>query len=91
MIDPNLNILALIPQRHPFVMIDRLLYVDEKKGRSQLTIRASNILVEDEVLSSSGLVENIAQTAAADMGYICLQEERPVPIEYICSGQNLDI
>jgi len=36
-------------------------------------------------------VENIAQTAAARIGYICSRENKPVPIGYIAAVQHLKI
>jgi hypothetical protein len=48
-------------------------------------------LVENGCLSEAGLIENIAQTAAARIGYICLQEEKPVPLGYIGSIHQIII
>jgi predicted hotdog family 3-hydroxylacyl-ACP dehydratase len=85
------NILAYIPQRPPFVMIDALIFADEKISRSVLSITEENIFVKDGMLTEPGLVENIAQTAAAGIGYICGMGDRPVPLGYIASIQNLEI
>ncbi|HMH32261.1 MAG TPA: hypothetical protein VK543_04480 [Puia sp.] len=85
------GILQFIPQRSPFVMVDQLLYTDEHSARSTFQVRAENIFVEDGELAEPGLVENIAQTAAARIGYICQQEKRPVPLGYIGAVQNLEI
>jgi 3-hydroxyacyl-[acyl-carrier-protein] dehydratase len=38
-----------------------------------------------------GLVENIAQTAAAHVGYQCSLKNIPVPIGYIAAVKNLEI
>ena len=85
------DIRNLIPQREPMIMVDRLLVADEKTGRSQFLVRPDNIFVQRGFLSASGLIENMAQTAAARIGYICQQEKRPVPIGYIGAIQNLEI
>jgi len=87
------EIFSLIPQRPPFVMIDQFMgqSVDEKISRSLLKITEGNIFVENGVLTEPGLVENIAQTAAARIGYICRAENKPVPIGYIGAVQNLEI
>jgi predicted hotdog family 3-hydroxylacyl-ACP dehydratase len=85
------NIFSLIPQRPPFVMIDALTYVDEKTGRSTLQVKGDNIFVEKGLLTEPALMENIAQTAAARIGYICQAENRPVPLGYIGAIQNLEI
>jgi hypothetical protein len=85
------NILAFIPQRPPIVMIDALLLADEKMSRSALSIKEENIFVKDGLLREPGLVENIAQTAAAGIGYICGMGDKQVPLGYIGSIQNLEI
>lgn len=83
------NILPFIPQRAPFVMIDELTGVDETSGRTIFLVRDDNLFVKDGVLGEPALVENIAQTAAARIGYICNQENKRVPIGYIAAIQNL--
>lgn len=89
--DPE--ILSLIPQRPPFVMIDSFFAqsVHEKGGTSALKITEANIFVENGLLTEPGLIENIAQTAAARIGYICKTENKPVPLGYIGAVQKLEI
>jgi predicted hotdog family 3-hydroxylacyl-ACP dehydratase len=84
-------ILCLLPQRPPFVMIDAFVDEGNELMYSQLTVREDNILLEDGALSASGMVENIAQTAAARIGYICGLEGRPAPIGYIGAIQHLRV
>ena len=81
----------LIPQRPPFVMIDRLLSSDEVYSTTELEVRNDNIFVENERLTASGLIENIAQTCAARIGYINLSSGQPVKIGVIGSISNLTI
>ncbi|TDX02287.1 3-hydroxyacyl-ACP dehydratase [Dinghuibacter silviterrae] len=81
-------ILDLIPQRPPFVLVDAFV---AEEDYSVFRVPADHVLVYDGVLSESGLVENIAQTAAARAGYLCIKEGRPVPIGYIGAVQQLDI
>ena len=64
------NITRFIPQRFPFVMIDQLISADETGFESAFEITSENIFLEEEVLSESALVENIAQTCAAGFGYV---------------------
>ena len=67
----NIDVLTLLPQRPPFVMIDRLTHYDEVVTTTSFTVREDNIfLEEDGVLNSCALIENIAQTCAARMGFI---------------------
>lgn len=81
----------LLPQRPPFVMIDRLVSCDDVYAVTELTIREDNIFVEDERLTSSGLIENIAQTCAARIGYLNLKAGGTVKIGVIGAISNLDI
>ena len=67
-------IIELIPQRHPFVMIDKLFFSDAEKTISGFEIKSDCILCANGTLSEGGLVENIAQTAAAGVGYIFKKE-----------------
>lgn len=88
---PQKDILPLIPQRAPFVMIDELIDCNETGATTAFGIVADNIFVEEGVLGEPALVENIAQTAAARMGYICQQEQKSVPVGFIGVVQNLVI
>jgi predicted hotdog family 3-hydroxylacyl-ACP dehydratase len=85
------HILHWIPQRPPFVMIDRLIVADEKSSRSEFEVPAGNIFVREGRFTEPGLIENIAQTAAAGIGYICSRQQRSTPIGYIAAIQDLEI
>jgi predicted hotdog family 3-hydroxylacyl-ACP dehydratase len=85
------NILSFIPQRPPFVMVDEIIDSGETVTRSKFLIKADNIFVENGVMKEPGLVENIAQTAAARAGYISQTENKPVSLGYIGSVRNLQI
>lgn len=85
------NIEILIPQRPPFVMIDTLLSFSEQSTTTAFTIRADNIFVEHGSFKEPGLVENIAQTAAARAGYISQTESKPVLVGYIGAINNLKV
>lgn len=85
------DILPLIPQRPPFVMVDTLVTAGENNARTKLKIRSDNIFVKENQLTEPALIENIAQTAAARMGYICKQNNEQVPVGFIGAVQNLEI
>lgn len=88
---PVTDILPFIPQRPPFVMIQELIACDENSAMTTLVVKEENIFTKNGLLGEPALVENIAQTAAARIGYICQQENKPVPIGYIAAVQNLVI
>ena len=85
------DILAFIPQRPPFVMVDELMAVDDNSGTTKFKVNAGNIFAINGRLTEPALVENIAQTAAARMGYICSEKNEPVPVGFIGAVQNLYI
>ena len=59
---------GLIPQRAPMVMIDSVRDATPQTITTTLTVLPTNILVQDGCLTEAGLIENIAQTAAAMNG-----------------------
>lgn len=81
----------LIPQRPPFVMIDKLFSFDKTFTVTQLEVRADNIFCKDGRLSAEGLMENIAQTCAARTGYINLISKKAVKIGVIGAVSNFEI
>ena len=84
-------LLALLPQRPPMVLIDALLTCADERTVSSFCVPADSVLVENGVLSEAGLIENIAQTAAAGAGYSYQQEGRPAPIGFIAAIRNLRV
>lgn len=85
------SITAYIPQRTPIVMISGILEVKDNITRTGLQIAADNLFVEDGMLKSPGLLENMAQTAAARVGYIAQQENTPVPIGFIGAVKDFEV
>jgi len=85
------NILELIPQAPPFVMVDALTYSDEETTRSTFRITADNCMVDNGFFTEGGLLENIAQTAAARVGHIAKAENRPITGGYIGAVKDLEV
>ncbi len=73
------NITQYIPQRSPFIMIDEIVDANEKGFTSQFKVTPSNIFIENDILSESALVENVAQTCAGGFGYLGSLEEDGEP------------
>lgn len=80
--------LPYIPQRPPFVMVDNLLSCDEVVVRTNFSIAADNLFVQDGKFTEAGLMENIAQTCAARIGW--LSQDKPVRIGVIGSISNFE-
>ena len=66
----SIDVHELLPQQEPFVMIGTLVKFDMTRTVTELTIPADNLFVDNGYFSASGLIENIAQTCAARIGYV---------------------
>ena len=85
------DITSIIPQRPPFVMIDQLVSCDEVCSVTSFYVKEENVLVDNGELSEAGITENIAQTAAAGLGYVTLKNNAPVVVGYIAAIKNLEV
>ena len=72
-------------------MIDGLVSCNETSSITTFRVKAENLLVHNGKLSEAGITENIAQTAAAGLGYVTLQSNGPIVIGYIAAVKNLEI
>ena len=66
----TIDVHDLLPQQEPFVMIGSLVHLDKILTVTETEVQADNIFVDQNHFSASGLMENIAQTCAARIGYI---------------------
>ena len=74
----------ILPQREPFVFVDRLIHYDERETVTTFLVPADHLLVEDGHLTAAGILENMAQSSAARIGYLCKYILHvPVRIGYI--------
>ena len=60
---------TVLPQQEPFVMVGSLIAFDADSSVTETLIREDNIFVDDGHFSASGMMENIAQTCAARVGF----------------------
>ena len=81
----------ILPQRPPFVMIDNLIRYDERIAATRLKVKENTMFVYDGELSAAGMIENMAQTCAARLGYYNLISGLPVKIGYIGAISGLHI
>lgn len=75
----------LIPQRPPMQMVDTFCGISDGISRSGLTVTPENVFCIGGRLAEPGIVEHMAQSAAARIGYLCRREGREVPLGYIAS------
>ncbi len=87
----SIDVLTLIPQKPPFVMIDTLESVDGDDTVTTFTVRADNIFLEGDTLNACALIENIAQNCATRLGYINLINRNRVKLGFIGSIKNLRV
>ena len=80
------ELFRLIPQRPPMVMIDRFYGIEENTSWSGLTVTTDN-----GVLQETGIIEHIAQSAAARVGYIYMLRKEPVPLGFIGSVEKMKL
>lgn len=85
------EILSLIPQRPPMVMIDRFYGMDEQGSYTGFTITANNLFCHDGRLDECGIIEHIAQSAAARVGYIYKTKGEPIPLGFIGSVNKMNL
>lgn len=85
------NIQDLIPQRPPFVMVDKVIAYSDTGFITGFTIPAGNIFTESGLFKEPGLLENIAQTAAARAGYVSKAANKPVQVGYIGAVNNFEV
>lgn len=65
----SIDVHGILPQQEPFVMIDTLVHFEMNTSTTETTIRETNIFVDHGRFSASGMMENIAQTCAARIGF----------------------
>lgn len=87
-----MNLPLLLPQKPPMVMVDALVEYNGSGVVTRFSVREDNIFVQNGFLSEPGLVENIAQTAAAQAGYDnVLKGIAEAPLGYIATVDYLHI
>ncbi len=65
----QIKITQLLPHRDPFLLISNLIASNKEETITQFNIDAKHVLVTGGFLTEGGLIENIAQTAAAGLAY----------------------
>lgn len=86
-----IDVHQLLPQQEPFVMISNLVYFDERKTVTELLVSPDNILLQNGKLTAEGLMENIAQTCAARIGYVNKYIRlKGIQIGYIGAVRNME-
>ncbi|MET3537939.1 hypothetical protein [Chryseobacterium limigenitum] len=74
---------SLIPQRSPFVMVNKLAEYSENHLISGFEIKEENIFVQNGIFQASGLIEHQAQSVALHTGYKYYLLGKDAPTGYI--------
>jgi predicted hotdog family 3-hydroxylacyl-ACP dehydratase len=81
----------LIPQKFPFVMIDKMFSFSNEELTSGLKVTKNNIFVINDIFTESGIVEHMAQSVALHTGYQFYLKKETAPTGYIGSIKELSI
>lgn len=74
---------GLIPQKNPFVMVDKLFHFSDKKVISGFTIPSTNLFVDKGNFMAAGIIEHMAQSVALHTGYQYYLKNEAPPTGYI--------
>lgn len=89
-----INIREIVPQAYPFVFVDQLEDFDitTLSCITTFTIKEDTLLLEENAISESGLLENMAQTCAVHIGfYNKYVYDRDIQVGFIGAVKNLRI
>lgn len=85
------QLLLLIPQRPPMVMVSSLENYQEHGLVASLLIEKDTLFVTSDGLVESGLLEHMAQAVALHTGYTFFLRDQMPPTGYIGSMQSVQI
>lgn len=83
------ELLALIPQRPPMVLVDRFYGMNEQGSYTGLLIEASCLFCTDGQMDECGVTEHIAQSAAVRVGYLYRSRGEAIPVGFIGSVNKM--
>lgn len=83
------KILSYIPQRPPIVLIDRIYTCDGDTIITGFDIKSTHIFTQNNQLTESGIIENMAQSAAARAGYEAVKNNSKPAVGFIGNIKDL--
>jgi len=81
----------LLPQKFPFVMVDKMYSFTENTLVSGLKIQNDNIFFDNDIFLEAGLIEHMAQSVALHTGYDFFLRNEKAPTGYIGSIKEIEI
>lgn len=80
-----------IPQKPPMVMVDRLIKAGDGIFETTFLIQQENVFCDNGLFTEAGLIENMAQTAAAGEGAKSGEPGKEPAVGFIGGIRNLKI
>lgn len=87
----EIPITDLIPQRSLMVMVDCVMRMDGDLCVTQFKVTSDCLFLDGSLLSSSGLIENMAQSCAARMGALNVERHEAIKIGFIGDIRGVEI
>lgn len=81
----------LLPQKFPFVMVDKMYSFTETSLVAGLKIQNDNIFSDNGTFLETGLIEHMAQSVALHTGYQFFLKNETAPTGYIGSIKEIEI
>jgi len=81
----------LLPQKFPFVMVDKMYSYTETSLVAGLQIKNDNIFFDNDTFLEAGLIEHMAQSVALHTGYQFFLKNEIAPTGYIGSIKEIEI
>ncbi len=85
------EIYGLIPQRPPVLEVDTVWEISESSAETGLSVSADNIFVSGGKLRENGIIEHVAQSAAAFAGYDIWRQGLSPRLGYIAEIKKFHI
>jgi predicted hotdog family 3-hydroxylacyl-ACP dehydratase len=82
---------SLIPQKFPFVMVDKLYAFTETSLVSGFTIEENAVFFQNGNFAEAGIIEHMAQSVALHTGYQFYLKQEQAPTGYIGSIKDIEI
>lgn len=85
------HIFEYIPQRDPICLVHTIYECNEESSKTGFFIEEGHLLVHDGKLTEAGITENMAQSAAAQAGYLARIHNQTPKVGFIGNIKNLKI
>ena len=80
-----------IPQKPPMVMVDRIVRTEGPVTVTAFRVKGDNVFTENGFLAEPGIMENMAQTAAAGAGVLARENGQAPRTGFIGAIKDLKI